>query len=301
VINTKKGRFRQEPQLTVNSNITIGGKPDAYYLPALNTEDYIWVEQYLFERGFYANKESGRIPVALSPAVELFIKKRDGIISDALFNASLDSLRAIDVRREKEKYFYRNSLNQQYAINTSGGGANNHYYLSVGFDKNLHDLVGNHSHRLTINANNTYAWLNNRLILNTGFGFCESKYFLNNEDFILTRYPYLTLGDNATAYYELRQSFKDQAKNAGLLDWNYRPMEEIFQSDHTQRIADMRMNVNLDYKILKGLSVKILYQYNQGKLEEEDYHSVKTYFTRNLINRFTQVDSAGKYSFGSKK
>mgnify|MGYP002619827478 FL=1 len=297
VINTKKGRFRQEPTLTVNSNITIGAKPDAYYLPALSTEDYIWVEQYLFEQGFYAGRESGPVPLVLSPAVELFIKKRDGIINDAIFNASLDSLRAIDVRREKEKYFYRNSVNQQYAINTSGGSVNHHYYLSVGLDRNLQDLVGNHSQRLTINASNTYSWFNNRLTLHTGFAFSESKYALNNDGKLPVNYPYLTLGDNAPAYFEIRQSFKEQAKNAGLLDWSYRPMEEIFQADHTREIADSRMNVNLDFKIFKEFSVRILYQYNKGRLEEENFHSEKTYFTRDLINRFTQVDSAGNFSY----
>jgi len=297
VINTKKGRFRQEPQLTINSNITIGGKPDAYYLPVLDASNYIFVEQYLFEQGFYATKETGRVPVALSPAVELFIKQRDGIIDDAMLNASLDSLRAIDIRREKEKYFYRNSMNQQYAINTSGGGANHHYYLSVGLDRNLHDLVGNHSQRLTLNANNTYSWFNNRLTLHTGFGFSESNYTINNEGGLPVNYPYLTLGDNAPAYIELRQSFKEQVKNAGLLDWSYRPMEEIALADKTQKVTDSRVNVNLDFKIIQGFSARILYQYNKGQLEAENFHSPKTYFTRDLINRFTQVDSAGKFSY----
>jgi TonB-linked outer membrane protein, SusC/RagA family len=297
VINTKKGRFRQEPTLTVNSNITIGAKPDAYYLPALSTEDYIWVEQYLFEQGFYAGAESGPMPVALSPVVELFIKKRDGFINDVVFNASLDSLRSIDIRREKDKYFYRNSLNQQYAINTTGGGANHHYYLSIGLDKNLDDLVGNHSQRLTINANNTYSWFNNRLTLYTGFAYSESTHAINNDGRLPVNYPYLTLGDKAPAYFELRQSLKEQAWNDGLLDWNYRPLEEILLSDHTRKIADSRMNVNLNVRISKAISAKILYQYNKGRLEEENFHSTKTYFTRNIINRFTQVDSTGNFSY----
>jgi TonB-dependent SusC/RagA subfamily outer membrane receptor len=180
VITTKKGKYNQPLKLSFNSNVTVSAKPDQYYLPSMSSPDFIEVEQLLFDSGYYRGAELNPSHPVLSPAVEIMIKKRDGDISASEAAAQLDVLKSQDRRKDLDKYFYRHGVNQQYALNASGGSYNNNYYFSVGYDKNLSTAVRNDFNRLTLTANNSFAWLKKKLELNTGIIFTSSTARNNN-------------------------------------------------------------------------------------------------------------------------
>lgn len=299
VINTKKGRFNQNSKLTVNNNVTIGEKPDAYYNPGLNSSDYIDIEEEMFSRGYYDDRINNQIPYVLSPVVEILSDERNGVISTNEKNARMAWLRNQDTRREKEKYFYRNSVQQQHAISASGGGTNNHYYLSGGYDRSLDGLVGNKWERFTVNVNNSYLWFKNRLELTTGFAMTETKLTVNNDDQDKVKYPYIemvnALGVLQTIPLDIRQSYKMSINQPQLLDWNYRPLEEIHVANNTGKIADYRINASLKYKIGKGFTANLIYQYNKGGFNKSLIMSQETYYTRNLINKFAQLRGGDFY------
>jgi len=48
VITTKKGRFNQKPTISFNSNVTVGDKPDLFYIPTVSSSDVIDVEKKAF-------------------------------------------------------------------------------------------------------------------------------------------------------------------------------------------------------------------------------------------------------------
>jgi TonB-linked SusC/RagA family outer membrane protein len=299
VITTKKGRYRQEARLTLNSNITIGEKLDAWYTPVLGVNQYIDLEQDLFKKGFYTAIETDPSLPALSPVVEILIGERNGEITAGERMARLDEFRRQDTRKEIDKYFYRNSINQQYSVSTSGGGQNSSYYLSAGFDKNQHNLVGDKSQRVTLNASNSYSWFKNRLELSTGIVFAESRVTKNNNNDQFVHYPYLQYikdGDTTAIPYEYRQAFKDTLDYSLLLPWDYNPVRELDLADRSTKLTDYRINAALKYKITKGFTASILYQYNKGSIDLEDYKSLETYFTRNLINKYAQIQG-GDISF----
>jgi hypothetical protein len=75
------------------------------------------------------------------------------------------------------------------------------------------------------------------------------------------------------------------------LDWNYKPYKELKYSDNSTKTTDYRINTDAKYTILKGLNATIYYQYNKGFIEQEDYKSQQTYYTRNYINQFTDTSS----------
>jgi TonB-linked SusC/RagA family outer membrane protein len=295
VITTKKGKYNQPLKLSINSNVTVGQKPDLYYTPVLSSSDFIYVERELFNNGFFnANEVDPSHPV-LSPVVEILIKKRDGVISDPEAEAQLNQLRTQDKRKDLEKYFYRSSVNQQYALNASGGSSNNNYYFSLGYDKNLDNLVRNQYDRITLTANNSFSWLKKKLEFNTGIIYTESRAKNNNGELGYLIYPYLDLvddeGNALTVPRDLRQSYKDTAGKTVLLDWDYKPYNELKYSNNTTKTTDYRINTDVKYSIIKGLDATLLYQYNKGFIEQEDYKSQQTYYTRNYINQFTEVDS----------
>jgi len=78
-----------------------------------------------------------------------------------------------------------------------------------------------------------------------------------------------------------------------LQDWDYKPYNELKYSNNTAKTTDYRINTDVKYSIIKGLDATLLYQYNKGFIEQEDYKSQQTYYTRNYINQFTEVDSSG--------
>ncbi|OQP49261.1 SusC/RagA family TonB-linked outer membrane protein [Niastella populi] len=295
VITTKKGRYNQPLKLSINSNVTIGQKPDLYYSPILNSSDYIDVERFLFNRGFYATKETDPRHLILSPAVEIMIKKRDGAIDSATEEEQLNELRNQDKRKDLEKYFYRSSAYQQYALNASGGGNNNNYYFSLGYDKNLDNLERNQFDRITLTANNSFSWLKKKLELNTGIIYTDSRTRNNNNELSNIIYPYTDLvddfGNALTVPLDLRQLYKDSINRNVLLDWNYRPYNELKYSDNRTNTTDYRINADVKYTILKGLDFGVYYQYNKGFVEREDYKSQQTYYTRNYINQFTDTNT----------
>ncbi|WP_205512346.1 SusC/RagA family TonB-linked outer membrane protein [Longitalea arenae] len=297
IITTKKGKYNQSLKLSFNSNVTVSQKPDLYYQPIMNSSDYIDVEQFLFDNKYYYLSESDLGRPALSPVIETLIAERDKVISPTTAAARLNELRGQDQRKDIEKYFYRRGVNQQYAVNASGGSVNNHYYFSLGYDKNLENLVRNEFDRINLTANNSFSWLKKKLEFNTGIIYTETNLRNNNTGFGNLIYPYYDLVDDngfaMTVPANIRQSFKDTAGKGILLDWNYKPYDELRLSDNKTKTTDYRINADIKYTLFKWLDATVLYQYNKGFVEQEDYKSQQTYFTRNLINQFTEVDSSG--------
>jgi len=297
VITTKKGRYNQPLRLAINSNVTVGQKPDLFNKPILSSSDYIDVEQYLFINGYYNISEANLSRPALSPVVEILIKERDNTISHFEAEEQLDKLRSQDSRKDLDKYFYRPSVNQQYALNASGGSTNNHYYFSMGYDKNLDNPVRNGYDRLTLTANNSFSWLKKKLEFNTGIIYTDARIQNNNSGLLSLPYPYLDLvdenGNAVTMPSDIRQAFKDSVRKSSpyLLDWDYKPYNELNLSDNSTKTTDYRINADLKYSIIKGLDAAVLYQYNKGFVETQNYNSQQTYFTRNLINQFTEIDT----------
>src|SRR5215217_239979 len=120
VVTTKKGKKNRLPQISMNSNVTIGDKPDQFYRSAMSSSDFIENERFLFNNGYYDSDINDVVSFpALTPAVELLNRQRNGDITEAEANALFDVLKKQDTRREVDKYFFQKSLSQQYSVNLS--------------------------------------------------------------------------------------------------------------------------------------------------------------------------------------
>lgn len=294
VITTYKGNFNKKPTVSFNTNLTVGNKPDLYFKEQLSSKQFVGVEHFLFDKGSYdpiINNGYG----SLSPAIEIMLLNRKGTITSQRKADMLDSLSKYDSRDDMDKYYYRNSINQQYQLSVNGGGQNNKYYISFGYDKNLANLVTKSTDRLTLNANNTVSLLNNRLELQTGvlFSLNNSKTNGINYQFL---YPYENIADengNALSVTKgtLRIPYVDTVGKGKLLDWNFKPLEEIQNpySSNVSKLTDYRINLGASYTIISNLKFSLNYSYNKGINENTDYNTLDSYYTRNLINTYSQV------------
>jgi len=295
VITTKKGKLNTAPKIGFNANVNVGNKPDLYYTPQLSSSEFLDVERFLFDRGAFNNTINNGYAV-LSPAVEIMLARRNGTISLAEETAKLSQLSGIDGREQQLKYLYQQSVNQQYQANISGGGNAQNYYVSAGHDRNVANNVGNFNERTTINANNTYRLLRNKLELNLGIVYTSSRNVgvpSNN-----LSYPYSQLADeNGNALVvptNLRPSYIATAGNGKLLDWAVRPLEELRNryNKSTTTLTDYRLNLSLKYKILDGLDITAFYAYGKGLSDMNRLNEVESFYTRNLINQYTQINSS---------
>ncbi len=231
--------------------------------------------------------------------------EQNGTISAAEANAQIQQLKSIDVRNDLNKYFYRTSVSQQNSASINGGSDNQKYFFSAGYDKNLQSLVNNQYDRVTLNGTNTYLFLKNKLEISIGGYYTESnqqtdnpgtsQLGLTNDNGIL--YPYAQLADangNPLAIaHDYRLSFVNAAQQNGLLDWSYKPLQEIYLADNNLKTIDYRVNAGATYRIINGLNAQLLYQYGRTITGQRDLNSQDTYYTRNLINNLTQVNSDG--------
>lgn len=301
VITSKKGKYSQPLRVSVNANVSIGNKPDLYYAPQTSVSDWIDLEVLLFQKGAYTSTlASGSRPV-VSPVVDILANRKAGLISATDSASQIDALRRFDTRDDLTKHMYQQSVNQQYSISLNGGNANNKYSFSASFDNNRPSLTYNSFQRTVINASNTYALLKQKLELSMSVQLSQGN-TINNQSGVTTTSPYLRLADNSgnalVAPMDLRQGYKDTVGQGKLLDWNYRPLDEMSNGSNVTKVNDVHLNLGLRYKILKGLDASFMYQYNTGTNDNQIYYSPQTYFTRNLINRYAQINyTAGTVNF----
>lgn len=300
VITTKKGSFNQPLKVYFHSGVVIREKPNLFAVPQMDIGDYIDVEQMLFNKGYFNSQINSITMPALSPAVEVFLKRREGLISAQDSASAIESLKKNDVRRDYYRYMYRNAVTQNYSINLSGGSDKYKYIFSGGYDHDLGEMYQTND-RLNFGMNNTLK-VNKKLQVSadiqftgahskSGFTGYSLKGFYVNGRYI----PYIKLADdngNPLAVAQTyRESYTDTAGAGKLLDWKYYPLGDdkhrITKGDSKSLIA----SISLQYKILQSLSFDVRYQYQSQEAKSRTLADMESFETRDLINTFTQIDA----------
>lgn len=288
VISTRKGKRNQAPKTTLMNNFTLLTRPDLDYLPALNSKEYIDVEQQLFKNGYYNSTNSYSY---LSAAVEIMSATRRGTISSIDSAQRIQQLLQTDTKTQLKRYFYRPGFYQQHAISLSGGNDFSTYYLSAGFDRNLQQLTRNGFDRSTFSIVNTFQ-PSTRFDIGTSVSFIQSYTRMNNNGGPFLR-PYDALvdanGQPAAVPVGLRPSYKDTAGRGRLLDWNYRPLEDLNNSNNLSRLNEYRASIQLGYQPFKALRLSGIYQYYNGQTTNESIKNEHMYEFRNLVNSYTRL------------
>jgi TonB-dependent starch-binding outer membrane protein SusC len=294
VISTKKGRYNQPLQVSVMSNVTIQEKPDPYYYPQMSVSDFINMELFLFNKGYYdANLANTTSWPILSPVVEILAKRRAGEISGADSASQIDGLKSLDLRRDLDKYAYRNAFLQQHYINLSGGNNLFNYSFSGGYNRSLNDVQNSKpDDQFTLNSNAGFRPINN-LEITIGINYSEGTQKSAGFSLPGQIYPYAQLADAEGHPLALsnsrRLAYFDTAGAGNLLDWRYRPLDEPGLSERKDITRLILLNVGISYRFTSWLSASFNYQYSNQFLNNRDYSGLQTYFTRDLINQYTNL------------
>lgn len=305
VITTKRGRFNQPLKVEFNSNTVISERPDLYQLPQMSAIDYIGVEKFLFSQGYYNSYESNPNFPALSPAIELLIKERDGLLSGAAVAAQLDALGNKDIRDEYTNYVYQKAINQQYALNLRGGSSTMNYFLSGGYDRNSGTLQDQYE-RVNLNMANTYQLFKN-LRINMGMFYTMSKTEsgrggYGNAAIGGRQIPYVSLATEngtpvavANAY---RERYTDTIGGGKLLNWKYYPLEDWKHNRQSALSKSMVANMGINWQVIPAIRIDLMYQYQSQQTAARHLKDMESFETRNLINTFSQLNpSTGQVKY----
>jgi len=301
VITTKKGKIGKPLAVNFNANFTVSPRPNLFKANQISVSSYIDLEKNLFNQGFYDNSLTDPSYPGVSQVVDLLNKQRNGEISSADVNAQIDQLRSQDVRSDMEKYLYRKAISQQYYLNLTGSGSNIRYLFSAGYDKNSFSLRGNDGDRFTLRSNQqinlTKNWsLQTDLLLTRTTGRNNSPGgYGNYTTYNNTISPYARLVDASgrPAAIDLYHSraFTDTAGNGKLLDWKYRPLQELNNNNNTSSTNDVLINISSSYKLFKWLSADLKLQHQQSWNDNAQLYNIDSYYARDYINTYTQFNN----------
>lgn len=297
VITTKSGKDGQVPAVDFSSAFTKGEKPDIFYLPRISSADFIDNEVSLFNRGFYSSMENAYDHPVLSPVVELLIKQRDGVISEEERDGLIETMKQNDVRNDFQKYWYKTAQNQQYSVNLKGGAEKVRYYFSAGYDKNVSSLSSRYN-RFTVSSANSFYPLK-PLEITTRLNYTRADNVYGRDDYLsvssgngISLYPYAQIADEQgiplSVFRDYRQVFKETAELNGFLNWDYFPFSEAGLIKNTSRLNDVLFNIGAGYKLPGGLAINLKYQLEQSSGEGRVLYDRNSYYTRSLINQYTQ-------------
>ncbi len=302
VINTKKGKRNQPLRVELNANITIGKKPNLYYNPNfLPSNTFIDLEEQLFNAGAYDGDLNTGYK-AVSPVVQILADLQSGKISPADATSQINALRNIDVRNDLSKDFYQHAVNQQYSLSVTGGNEKSDYFISLGEDHNLASQVGNSNNRFTLNSRYNFNPVKN-LLISIGYNLIQANAQNNSPvgSIITTNkstiYPYAPLvdanGNGLPIVHDHSANYSNSAGNGKFLDWNYNPLQELRNADNTVKSQDNRLNFEVNYRFLKHFSADLKYQYEKASTVAMNDYNLSTYYARDLINRYSQLDPSG--------
>lgn len=307
VVTTKKGKAGTQ-RISITSNITVNKKPDLYSLPRISSSDYIDIEQQLYELGYYQADENmhqdGYLFPPFTPVIQLLRQhKNNPTLTESELRLAIDAYRNYDVRRDLEKYFYRNSVIQQHALNVSGGTEKANYYISAGYDKDKMSLIGDERDRITIRSQNEFH-LSKKFTIDMGLNFMQSNNTSGNNLGIgmqsgsfKSLYPYAKLvdgdGNGLPIYWNYTKDFIDDAQSKGLLNWEYSPLDEIDRREYKNRTRQVVANTGARYNLMDGLALNFRYQLLYTDNLVNNHYNKDAYYVRDVVNRFSNLNNNG--------
>ncbi|PRD47629.1 SusC/RagA family TonB-linked outer membrane protein [Sphingobacterium haloxyli] len=307
VITTKRGKAGDRQRWGFSSNLTLAERPDLLRLNQAGSADFIDMEMFLYDQGYFNNQINNNRRPALSPVVELLRLQQEGSLDNDEFDDRIAQLKNIDLRKEYLEHFYTTPVNQRYALNLSGGTDRSSYYVSLGYDKNVPPLKGNNYERQTLNIANDIK-VSDRFLLNTKLMYnrVSTSTFQDGYGAGNPIYPYAQFADNENRplpiNYGYSMRYLDNLPDIGLLDWKYRPIDELENNDRTSKANEVLADLGLNVKLVKGLSLDIKGQFGYSGNKGRRLYNEQTYYTRNTINLYT--DASGEtlkyqYPFGA--
>jgi len=295
VITTKQPKDKLSVEYS--SNFLFRKRPNLFTEKLMSSSDFIDSEIWLFDKGYF-DRDINVPYQQISPVVNILNQMRTGEITQEKGTKEIDAFRNYDVRSDLQKYFYRNLFQHQQQFSISSATSNFKNILSGGFDQSLSDKVGTSNNRLNVRNANHWNVFRERIKLNTEIWYTQNNTMVKNSQGYTPKYPYEKLADSegnaleASRSSTLRRSYTDTAGNGLLLDWKYRPLNELRDGLNQNEIKDeqLRFQTGLQGKLYRSFNLSMNYLFSKNWINGVNLLQQESFEARDLINQFSQID-----------
>jgi TonB-linked SusC/RagA family outer membrane protein len=301
VITSKKAKFNAALKVSFSESFKVTDRPDLFYQNRIGVSDFIDVENFLFDKGYYNTVESGPEKFALSEVVELRVAARDGLISAQEAVRRMDLLRGHDLRADLNRYVFSRATAQQYSLGLSGGGEKRNWLVSAGADRNVGSL-GSPFDRYSLKAEQNIKvmdklTLGGSLMLTHSFSGRgrEDLSGLNTSTGSLPPYTHLfdAAGNQLPVMRNYRASYLATAGGGNLLDWLYFPLEDYKSVSGGTKVNAFLGFFRAGYQLADWLRITASYQLEQQETKSSTDYLQESYMVRDMVNLFSAVDANG--------
>lgn len=227
----------------------------------------------------------------LSFAKELYYKNKYFDLSEAEMKAGLERLRNTSNRQQLKDYLMQTALLQQYNVNVQGGSDKLSSYLSLMYEGNNERTIKRGYDRFMLNFNNEIKF--NKHITATVAATLQKR----SQDFsgvtvdeFADIAPYELLKNDDGSYVEQTSLWDrlilDQVDVSSLpySDISYNMLQEVENRTYKTNSTNYRVQLGLNFKIIKGLTFDIKYQYERNEAKTNQYDNENTSMVREMVN-----------------
>ncbi len=293
VITTKKAAFREKTKVDLNTSTVIGTRPNLKYSRNfIPSAQFMAIEKQLFDKGYYDDMLTNitTYPV-ISPYIELLDRHRSGNLSEDELESIQNRFEQVDAREETARHFYQPAVKTQYAVGIRSGGVKSNNYFSVGYDGNRETVQQGNLKRWTVNISPQFKLLPN-LSFSPSIWVAHTKQQYGYS--YSSSYPYISFvqedGSAGSVPSGHRSGYLNDLETKGFKDWRLRPLDEKGLKNTNLKRLNTILKGQLTYDPKDWLSISSLFQYERQQGDYEDLKDRNSYYVRNMVNRFTQVN-----------
>jgi len=293
VITTRQG-VAGATKVSYNGSVKIIPLPDVNYDNLMSSSEFIDFQKELF------NLNPGTRPAGyyLNEVRSLMYDRKEGKITEEQMNQQIDIYRTRDRTQQAKDLFLQNQVVHQHNLSFYGGTEKHNYAMSVNYmQKNPYEKVQKND-RLGFNIKNTFnffKWfradvgvLGSVVNEKNDIGFMGMSYYTG-----AGRASYVQFldeqGNRLPWYPNKGQGEIDRLNSLGLLNESSYPLDELHKVQTNNKETYLNLNLNLNFKIIDGLTLDLRYQNEIGGTRAKTYYDKDAQIVKSMINDATQI------------
>lgn len=293
VITTRQGAAGPT-KVSYNGSMKITPLPDTEYDNLMSSSEFIDFQQDLF------NLNPGTRPDGyyLNEVRALMYDHQEGKITEEQMNQQIDAYRNMDRTQQVKDLFVRSKIVHQHNLSFYGGSEKHSYAMSINYmGENPYEKAQS-SDRIGFNIKNTFnffKWFRADVgvlgsIENAKYdnGFNGMSYYTGKG-----RASYVLFEDEQGGrlpwYLNKGQDEIDRLNGLGLLNEYSHPLDELHRKHWEAKDSYLNLNLNLNFKIIEGLTVDLRYQTEMGNAYNRQTWDKDSQIVTSMINDATQI------------
>ncbi|MCD0487800.1 TonB-dependent receptor plug domain-containing protein [Pedobacter sp. MC2016-14] len=294
-----KTKVAKKGKITVNYSGNFNYEPaqkfDRQKLRLASTPEYL---DYLKEADSVFQVPYTPTSVGFTPAQRLFAQRRQGLITPAQYEKTLDSLKGLDNEAQLQS-MQQDRWGQNHTLGLSGGGSIYRFNLLGNYiTEQSHDVKA-YSKTLNVNLNNEFSLFKNKLniswLINYSNELARTGTSLPANPRIE---PYQMLTNDAGNYvYDYTDNFSpaynDILLRNGYFNHGVNILEDARVNRNLSRMNRKKTNFTSNWNFLPGLTWSSSVFYDGLSNKTNQVNGKESSFTRQLVNSYGQYFPTG--------